>query len=116
MLASAVNAHEMTPTYPKLAPSSYEGIYKTTMTMFNKRADIQYYEVGVFNKDFKVVPFVTSYSVIKINYLSHVTFDIYVREEDLANAVYICSQSKIKTEDITRTAISSRICSKFKND
>jgi hypothetical protein len=116
MLASAVNAHEMTPTYPKLTPSSYEGIYKTTMNMFNKRADIQYYEVGVFNKDFKVVPFVTSYSVIKINYLSHVTFDIYVREEDLANAVYICSQSKIKTEDITRTAISSRICSKFKND
>ena len=116
MLASAVNAHEMTPTYPKLAPSSYEGIYKTTMNMFNKRADVQYYEVGVFNKDFKVVPFVTSYSVIKINYLSHVTFDIYVREEDLANAVYVCSQSKIKTEDVTRTAISSRICSKFKND
>jgi len=116
MLASAVNAHEMTPTYTKLAPSSYEGIYKTTMNMFNKRADVQYYEVGVFNKDFKVVPFVTSYSVLKINYLSHVTFDIYVREEDLANAIYICSQSKIKIEDITRTAISSRICSKFKND
>ena len=116
MLASAVNAHEMTPTYTKLAPSSYEGIYKTTRNMFNKRADVQYYEVGVFNKDFKVVPFVTSYSVLKINYLSHVTFDIYVREEDLANAIYICSQSKIKIEDITRTAISSRICSKFKND
>ena len=33
MLASAVNAHEMTPTYPKLAPSSYEGIYKTTMNI-----------------------------------------------------------------------------------
>ena len=116
MLASAVNAHEMTPTYPKLSPSNYDGIYKTTMMMFNKRADVQYYELGVFDKDFKVVPFVTSYSVIKINYLSHVTFDIYVREEDLATAVYICSKSKIKTEDVTRTAISSRICSKFKND
>lgn len=116
MLASAVNAHEMTPTYPELAPSSYEGIYKTTMNMFNKRADVQYYEVGVFTKDFKAVPFVTSYSVLKIDYLSHITFDIYIREEDLADAVYICSQSKIKTEDVVRTAISSRICSKFKND
>ena len=116
MLVSAASAHEMTPTYPKLTPSAYDGIYKTTMKMFNKRVDIQYYEIGVFDKDFNTVPFVTSYSVLKIDYLSHVTFDIYIRENDLAKAVYVCSKSKVRIEDIRRTAVSSRICSKFKND
>ena len=116
MITSAATGHEMTPTYPKLTPSHFDGIYKTTMKMFNKRADVQYYEIGVFDKDFNNVPFVTSYSVLKIDYLSHVTFDIYIRQDDIDRAVYVCSKSKINTQNITRTAISSRICSKFKND
>jgi len=110
----AVHAHEMTPTYPKLEMSHLDGVLKTTMEMFNKRDDVEYYEIGVFDKDFKPVPFVTSYNIIKLRYLGHVTFDVYIRKEDKNRAVYICSRSKLRKEDKVRTAVSSRICSKIK--
>ena len=80
MLALPVQAHEMVPTYPTLTLSHVDGLLKTTMKMFNKRADVEYYEVGVFDKDFNPVPFVTAYNVFKLEYLSHTTFDIYIRE------------------------------------
>lgn len=114
MISTMASAHEMVPTYPKLKISHIDGLLKTTMTMFNKRSDIEYYELGVFNKDFEPIPFVTSYKVMKIPYLSTVTFDVYIREQDKYNAVYICSRSKIRKEDAVRTAVSSRICSKIK--
>jgi len=108
-------AHEMTPTYPVFTYSHLSGVMKTTMSMFNKRADVQYYEIGVFDKDFNTVPFVTSYSVIKLNYLSKVDFDVYIKKDDTSRVVYICSRSKLKKDDSARTAISSRICSKVKD-
>ena len=110
------SAHEMTPTYPKLTYSHLDGVVKTTMSMFNKRADVQYYEIGVFDKDFNPVPFVTSYSVIKLDYLSKVDFEVYIRKSDASRAVYICSRSKLQKDDSVRTAVSSRICSKIKNE
>ena len=84
--------------------------------MFNKRAEVEYYEIGVFNKDFEPIPFVTSYKVMKIPYLSTVTFDVYIRKQDEKEAVYICSRSKIRKEDKVRTAVSSRICSKIRSE
>ena len=111
---SYVGAHEMTPTYPKLEPASVNGLHKTTMKMFNKRADVEYYEIGVFDKDFKSIPFVSSYTIVKLNYLGHVTFDVYIRSIDKERSTYICSQSKLRTDSKVRTAVSSRICSKFK--
>jgi len=112
--AGAASAHEMTPTYPKLEPSHLDGVSKTTMQMFNKRADVEYYEIGVFDKDFNPVPFVSSYNILKIEYLGHVTFDVYIRKSDISRAVYVCSRSKLRKDDSARTAVSSRICSKFK--
>lgn len=114
LIAGASHAHEMTPTYPKLGPSYIDGLYSTTMSLFNKRADVEFYEIGVFDKDFKPVPFVSSYSIVKIRYLGHVTFDIYIRKDDVKRAEYVCSRSKLRKEDTTKTAVSSRICSKFK--
>ena len=107
-------AHEMTPTYPKLSPSHLNNVYKTTMEMFNKREDVEYYEIGVFDKEWNPIPFVTSYQVIKLKYLGHVTFDIYIRKADVSRAEYVCSKSKLRKDDNTRTAVSSRICSRFK--
>ena len=107
-------AHEMTPTYPKLSPSHLNNVYKTTMEMFNKREDVEYYEIGVFDKEWNPIPFVTSYQVIKLKYLGHVTFDIYIRKADVSRAEYVCSKSKLRKDDSTRTAVSSRICSRFK--
>ena len=117
MLVSSVgmvNAHEMTPTYPKWRPSHLDNVYVTTMEMFNKRDDVEYYEIGIFDKEFKPIPFVTSYTVLNIKYLGHVTFDVYIRKDNVSDAEYICSTSKLRKEDAKRTAVSSKICSKFK--
>jgi len=114
LMSSVATAHEMTPTYPKLIPSHLDNVYKTTMEMFNKRADVEFYEIGVFDKEWNSIPFVTSYQVIKLRYLGHVAFDIYIRKEDVSRATYVCSKSKLRKDDKTKTAVSSRICSKFK--
>lgn len=113
--ASSALAHEMTPTYPKLVPSHLENVYKTTMEMFNKRADVEFYEVGVFDSQFLPIPFVSNYRVINIRYLGHVTFDIYIRKEDVSRAEFVCSKSKLRKDgEQPKTAVSSRICSRFK--
>jgi hypothetical protein len=88
LLSSASFAHEMTPTYPKMRPSHMDNVYVTTMEMFNKRKDVEYYEIGVF--------------------------DIYIRKSDVGRAEYICSKSKLRKDDSVRTAISSKICSRIK--
>jgi hypothetical protein len=110
----AVNAHEMTPTYPKLTPSHLDNVYKTTMEMFNKREDVEYYEIGVFDKDMNPIPFVTSYTILQIRYLGHVQFDIYIRKSDVSRAEYVCSTSKLRKDNTTTTKVTSKICSKFK--
>lgn len=107
-------AHEMVPTYPKFGPSYMQGLQKTTMTMFNKRNDVEYYEIAVFTEEWEPIPFVSEYKVFKIPYLSTVTFDIYVRDEDKKRVTYICSRSKLRKADVTRTGVNSRICSKVK--
>ena len=114
LLSSVASAHEMTPTYPQLRPSHLDNVYVTTMEMFNKRADVEYYEIGVFDKDFKPIPFVSKYTIVKIRYLGHVSFEIYIRKEDVSDATYVCSVSKLRKQDTTRTAVSSKICSKFR--
>jgi hypothetical protein len=108
-------AHEMTPTYPKLRPSHLDNVYVTEMEMFNKRNDVQFYEIGVFDKDFKSIPFVSKYEVIDLKYLDHVTFDVYIRKQDVSRATYICSTSKLRKDDgAKRNPLSSKICSKIK--
>ena len=114
LFGHSVSAHEMVPTYPKLEPAYVDGLYKTTMTMFNKRPEVEYYEIGIFTKDWKPIKFVSNYKVYKIPYLSTVSFDIYVRSEDRYRVTYICSVSKLRKSTVPRTAVSSKICSKVK--
>jgi hypothetical protein len=113
-LAIEANAHEMTPTYPKLRPSFFDGMYVTEMEIFNKREDVRYYELGVFDNEWKSIPFVSAYTILKVNYLDHVRFSVFIRKEDVSRATYLCSRSKLRKDDSVRTAITSRICSKFK--
>lgn len=115
-LSSAVSAHEMIPTYPQWKQSAYAGVQTTTMQLFNKREEIEYYEIGVFDEAWNPLRFVTSYSVLKVAYLEHALFDIYMRNSDASRAVYICSRSKVSRKDSVRTAVSSRICSKIKKE
>ena len=115
MVVGLSHAHEMTPTYPKWKATHVSGISKTKMEMFNKRNDVEYYEIGVFDKDFEPIPFVSSYKVVHIKHLGHIKFDIYINDEDKKRATYICSRSKLRKENEVRTAVDSRICSKFKD-
>lgn len=114
VIGVGAQAHEMTPTYPKLKPSHLQGVWTTTMEMFNKRKDVEYYEIGVFTEDWKTIPFVSSYKVVHLEYLGHLSFDIYIRAKDKDRATYICSRSKLRKEGTTKQAVSSRICSKIK--
>ena len=113
-MASVAQAHEMLPTYPRFAPSYVDDVMQVQMRMFNRRQDVEWYEVGVFDAQWKPVPFVTGYRILKVEYLSHVRFDVYIRKSDAQKAKYICSQSKLRREKEDGTVIASRICSKFK--
>ena len=113
-MASLAQAHEMLPTYPRFAPSYVEDVMQVQMRMFNKRRDVEWYEVAVFDADWKPVPFVTGYRILKVEYLSRVRFDVYVNKKDATRATYICSQSKLRREKEDGAIIASRICSKFR--
>lgn len=114
LLTTQAVAHEMTPTYPKWRPSHVDGVVTTQMQMFNKREDVQHYELGVFDKDWRTVPFVTSYYILRLEYLDHAKFDVYINKRDIKKAKYICSRSKIIGDAIAAPYVSSRICSRFK--
>jgi hypothetical protein len=111
LLCSNVLAHEMTPTYPKWKVSYIEGVESTTMEMFNRRQDVEWYEIGIFNKEWKPVPFVTSYKILNLKYLSQVKFKVYISSSNVDKAEYICSTSKLRGDSMM---VSSKICSRFK--
>ena len=107
-------AHEMVPTYPKFEPSHLPEVYVTTMKMFNKREEVQYYEIDVYDEEWNEIPFVTSYSILKMEYLDTVEFDLYINKSDKDRVEYICSTSKLTKQNRTITAVKSRICSRVK--
>jgi len=108
------SAHQWTPTYPKLKPSHVTGVYTTKMELFNSRKEIRYYSVGVFDKDWNKVPFVTSPSILRISYLDKRLVDIYLHKKHKNKAHYICSRSKILSSVRDPSIIASRIFSKIK--
>jgi len=112
LMATTAQAHEWTPTYPKFEPSFLGGIVVTSMTLFNKRKDIEYYEISVYDEDWNPVPFAATEKLLNVPYLGQETVDIYIREADCDRIEYICTTSKRILEDIESTGIDSRICSK----
>lgn len=114
LLSSIVVAHEMTPTYPKWKMSFIPSAKMTSMEVFNKRADVQWYQIGVFDENWNSIPFVTRYKIIRVKYLSRVKFDIYVNENDAKRTEYVCSTSKLRGNDDFKPIVESKICSRFK--
>ena len=114
LLCVSAAAHQMTPTYPKWVPSHVEGVYKTTIEMFNKREDVEWYEIGVFNKNWEPIQFVSQYRLFNMPHLSRIKFDVYISLPDVAAAEYICSKSKLREVREQKTMVASRVCSKFK--
>jgi len=114
LLCGSVAAHDMTPTYPKWKMSFIPSAKMTTMQVFNKRSDVQWYEIGVFDKEWKPIPFVTRYKIINIKYLHRVRFDVYVNDKNAKVVEYICSTSKLRGNDDFKPIVESKICSRFK--
>ena len=114
LLCGSVAAHDMTPTYPKWKMSFIPSAKMTTMQVFNKRSDVQWYEIGVFDKEWQPIPFVTRYKIINIKYLHRVRFDVYVNDKNAKVAEYICSTSKLRGNDDFKPIVESKICSRFK--
>ena len=114
MLCGSVAAHDMTPTYPEWKMSFIPSAKMTTMQLFNKRQDVQWYQIGVFDEDWNQLPFVTRYKILRVKYLSRVKFDVYISSEHSDEAEYICSTSKLRGEDNFKPIVESRICSRFK--
>tara|TARA_R100001377_G_scaffold39867_1_gene22269 strand:- start:403 stop:789 length:387 start_codon:yes stop_codon:yes gene_type:complete len=116
ILCTPLHAHEMTPTYPALIPSYMDGVFVAKMKLFNRRNDVEYYEIGVFTSKWKPIPFASTSKVIKIGYNKRKLFKVYIRSIDVAKTVYICTESKVFKSTEQVTLISSRICSKIKQD
>ena len=114
LLCGSVAAHDMTPTYPEWKMSFIPSAKMTTMQVFNKRQDVQWYQIGVFDKEWQPIPFVTRYKILNIKYLQRVKFDVYVNSENVKFAEYICSTSKLRGNDNFKPIVESRICSRFK--
>ena len=108
------NAHEMTPTYPVLDSSYIEGVVVAKMKLFNRRQDVEYYEINVFTEDWKSVSFATTDRFLKVNYNKNKMFNVYIRFADVKRTKYICTTSKVFKGGNQETLVSSMICSKIK--
>lgn len=106
-------AHELTPTYPELRPSYVDKVLVTTMKMWNRRDDVEYYEIGVFDEEWNKVPFAANERIFKIAHLERETFDVYFRQKDVDRIHWICTTSKQLKQDVKSTGVKSRICSRI---
>jgi hypothetical protein len=113
LLSTSAVAHEMTPTYFKFEPSYVGGVYVTTIDLWNRRNDVEYYEISVLNEMWKRIPFATRDRIIKIPHLSREKIDIYIKQDDLYAVEYICTSSKQLKSDVKSTGIKSMICSRI---
>ena len=111
--ATVVSAHEMTPAYPMLKPTYVAGVVKAEMSLFNSREEIKYYQIELFDLNWQNIPFSSTYKIITVEYKAHKSFDVYIRNVDLDEAVYLCTTSKVKKTYESSTLISSRICSRL---
>lgn len=107
-------AHEWTPTYPELIQSYVKGVLQSELTLYNARQDVEYYEIGVFDKDMEPVSFAVSQRIINVEYQRRKKVAVFVRTKDRDRAVYVCSKSKLLKDSGTKALITSNICSKYK--
>ena len=112
LMATTAQAHEWTPTYPKFEPSYLEDIVVTTMTLFNKRKDIEFYEISVYDEEWNTVPFASTQKLINVGYLGQESVEIYIREADCDRIEYICTISRQFELNAPVSGVESRICSK----
>lgn len=113
LACASVNAHELTPTYPEFKQSIYNNVLSTTMSIFNRRDDISFYQIEVYDIDWNPIEFAARKVILNVEYLERTTFEVYVKSSDVQDVTYICTRSKIlKGESVS--VVASNICSKVK--
>jgi hypothetical protein len=113
-ISNSAAAHELTPTYPEFKPSYVDNVSVTTIKLWNRREDVNYYELSVHDEDWKPIPFASTSNLIKIDYLESKIFEVFIRDADLEKVEFICTTSKLLKDDVLSTGITSRICSRVK--
>jgi hypothetical protein len=116
LFCTTLNAHEMTPAYPTLKQSYVDGVYVTKMKLFNRRKEIEYYSIQVYTNDWKPLPFASTSKIINVGFNKRKLFEVYIRLRDIDKATYICTESKLFKNTEQVTLVSSKICSKIKQD
>lgn len=114
MFCGPALAHEMSPTYVEFNSSYVENVLETNIEIFNRREDVNFYQIEVFDKDWKSIVFVTTTKIVNLKYLEKKSIDVYIKQSDKDSVVYVCTLSRFVKEDVTKTNVSSRICSKVK--
>ena len=114
LFSTTVTAHELTPTYPQLRPAYVDGVLVTTLKIWNRRTDVEYYEISVYDKYWKELPFAAGDKIMKLSYLEKKQFDVYIKSEHEKRAEFICTTSKLMRDDVLSTGVKSRICSRIK--
>jgi len=114
LISTNLLAHEQTPTYASWNPSHIQSVVKTEIEIFNKRNDVTYFEIGVFDADWNMQNFVTSWNILEVKQYERKTAVIYMTEANSLAAEYICSISKIRSSNQTQTALASQICTRLK--
>ena len=112
----AVDAHQWTPTYVKFTPSYVDGVVQTRLKLFNTRKDVDYYEIEVLDEKMNPIDFATTDRIIHAPYLSKKTIDVYISARDFSRVGYVCSRSKLLVDNQTGASVSSRVCSKVRNE
>jgi len=112
-ITTTAHAHEWTPTYPKFEPSYINGIMVTTMKIFNKRSDASFYEISVYDVDWKPIVFATPSKIIEVRHLERKNIEIYILQKDLDRIEYVCSKSKLQVGEVNSSGVNSRICSRI---
>jgi len=115
-ISTGASSHEMTPAYPKLNNSYMEGVYFARLNLFNRREDVEYYEIEVFTQEWEPVPFASSTRVMKVKQHKRKSFEVYVKESDKDRVTYICTRSKLFKSKEQLTLVASRICSKIRQN
>ena len=114
ILGGHTSAHQFTPTYPVLRSSHVSGVVVLSMSIFNNRKEIEWYSIGVYDKDWNSVAFASTDKLINLSYLERKNIEVYIRTLDADKVAYVCSKSKTLANVKNPSIITSRICSKIK--
>jgi hypothetical protein len=116
LLGEYASAHQFTPTYPVLRQAYISEVMVLNMSLFNNRKEIDWYSINVFDKDWNSLAFASTDKLINLGYLERKNIEVYIRTRDKDKIVYICSKSKTLATVKNPSIITSRICSKVKNE